>query len=67
MGLPSIAQSAVPSVRAGRRQNESLGMNSQFDATASMLGYLFQVRVVLLDSLKRLRARQLYRDRRNAR
>jgi hypothetical protein len=31
-------------------------MSSQFDATASMLGYLFQVRVALLDSLKRLRA-----------
>ena len=31
-------------------------MSSQFDATASMLGYLFQVRLALLDSLKRLRA-----------
>jgi hypothetical protein len=30
-------------------------MSSQFDATASMLGYLFQVRLALLDSLKRLR------------
>jgi hypothetical protein len=31
-------------------------MTIQFDATASMLGYLFQVRVALLDSLKQLRA-----------
>jgi hypothetical protein len=31
-------------------------MSSQFDATASMLGYLFQVRLALLDSLRRLRA-----------
>jgi hypothetical protein len=31
-------------------------MSSQFDATASMLGYLFQVRLALLDSLGRLRA-----------
>jgi hypothetical protein len=30
-------------------------MTSQFDATASMLGYLYQVRLALLDSLRRLR------------
>jgi len=30
-------------------------MSSQFDATASMLGYLYQVRLALLDSLRRLR------------
>lgn len=31
-------------------------MSSQFDATSSMLGYLYQVRFALLDSLRRLRA-----------
>lgn len=32
-------------------------MSSQFDATASALGYLFQVRLSLLDSLRRLKLR----------
>lgn len=31
-------------------------MSTQFDATASMLGYLYQVRFALLDSLRRLRS-----------
>src|SRR5690606_28766613 len=40
---------------AGLRSAGGGRMTSQFDATASMLGYLYQVRLALLDSLRRLR------------